>query len=350
MLAPACWRGDSPRALLPVVTEGKTMNLSRAVILAAALPASATAQQETRSEPPAAQAPEARTTPEMNGHVFAPSLLVDTPFRETTFKLGILYGFGSATGPRYEVQGNPPQVVQNGTNDYTFASFAQVFRYEYRFTEWLSGGVAILTNLYSGINGPSVVSIGANVGVGAGLRVRAGHRFGPVETAIIVDASTAPEYGFLVAAALAKAIQDGVIDAGSALQATHTLTVTPTAAASWAPWPALGLTLNGGYVYKSLRLNSTNIADQGGLQFAAMADFDFGKISSVPIGLTAAYKLTAPLGDSGVSKVQDISGGIAYTARKEIGLGLEAGWRSFTIREPLNSTEGLVQLGLQYYW
>jgi hypothetical protein len=330
------------------------MNLPRAVILAAVLPATAMAQQATPSEPAAAQAPEPRTTPEMNGHVFAPSLLVDTPFRETTFKLGILYGFGSATGPRYEVvqgqPGQPPQVVQNGTNDYTFASFAQVFRYEYRFTEWLSGGVAVLTNLYSGINGPSVVSIGANVGVGAGLRVRAGHRFGPVETAIIVDASTAPEYGFLVAAALIRAIQDGVIDAGSALQSTHTVTVNPIAAASWAPWPAIGLTLNGGYVYKSLRLNSTNIADQSGLQFAAMADFDFGKISSVPIGLLFAYKLTAPVGDSGVTKVQDISGGINYTAKKELGLGLEAGWRSFTIREPLNSTEGLVQLGLQYYW
>jgi len=321
------------------------MNLHFAAVLAAALPAAAMAQQETRSEP----AP--RTTPELEGHVFAPSLLVDTPFRETTFKLGILYGFGSATGPHYEVQpGNPPTVVQNGTNDYTFASFAQTFRYEYAFNEWLSGGVTILTLLYSGINGPSVVSIGANVGVGAGARLKAGHRFGPVETAIVMDASTNPEYGFLVAAALVRAIEDGVIDAGSALQTTHSVTLNPSAVASWAPWPALGLTANLGYVYKSLRVNNTSIGDESGLQFAAALDFDFGKISQVPIGLLAAYRLTTPLGSDGVSKVEDISGGIFYTARKEIGLGMEAGWRSFTIRPPLDSTMLLIQLSLQYYW
>jgi hypothetical protein len=324
------------------------MKLSRAVILAAALPAAAMAQQEMRPGAANAQPPEPRTTPELGGHVFMPSQVIDTPFRETTFKLGLLYGFGSATGPKYEVQNG--QVVQNGTTDYTFASFAQTFRYEYAFAEWFSAGAVVLTNLYSGINGPSVVAIGANVGIGAGVRVRAGHRFGPVETALIVDASTAPEYGFLVVAALAKAIQDGVIEPGAALQATHTLTVNPLAAASWAPWPALGLTANFGYLYKSLRLNGATIADQGGLQFGAVADFDFGKISSVPIGLNAGFRVTTPIGSDGVDKVDDISGGIFYTARKEIGLGLEAGWRSFTIRPPLDSKETLVQLELQYYW
>ena len=321
------------------------MNVYVAVAAAAVLPAAAASQQEDRSGAPVAASPEPRTTPELDGHVFAPSILVDTPFRTTTFKLGLLYGFGDATGPKYDINGN-----QTGTAEYTFASFAQTFRYEYRFAEWLSAGAFVVTSLYSGIDGPSVVSIGAQVGVGFGLRVRAGHRFGPVETAVVVDATSAPEYGVLVAAAIIKGIQDHVIDADSALQSTHTRTVSPVATASWAPLPALGLTANVGYVFKSLRVSDTSLGDQNGFVVGGMVDFDFGKISSVPIGLLAAYKLTTPLGDGGVSRVEDASGGIYYTAHREIGLGLEVGWRKFTIRPPLDSSGKLAQIGLQYYW
>jgi hypothetical protein len=324
------------------------MKVHVAVVLAVWIPGAAIAQLATRSEEPAPRSEGPRTAPEMDGHQFLPSQVTETPFRETTFKLGILYGFGTATGPRYTVSGG--QLVQSGEADYTFAAFAQTFRYEYRFAEWLSAGTVVLTNLYSGIDGPSVFAVGAEVGVGFGLRVKAGHRFGPIETAILVDASTAPEFGLLVAAAVASAIRNGTINPGASLQATHALTVTPLATASWALFPALGLTLNAGYVYKSLRLNGVNIANQSGAQFAAMTDFDFAKISSVPLGLVAAYRLTAPIGDGGVERVDDISGGLYYTARRELGLGMEIGWRSFTIRPPLDSKGVLLQLSLQYYW
>ncbi|HZX97120.1 MAG TPA: hypothetical protein VFE90_21570 [Myxococcales bacterium] len=322
------------------------MDLRLALVLTAALPAIAAAQQlEPGTADPASKPAEARTAPVMDGHLFAPSLLVDTPFRTTTFKLGILYGVGDATGPKYDINGN---VIGQAT--YSFGDFGQTFRYEYAFSEWFSAGVVVLTNLYTGLDGPSVVSVGAQLGLGFGARVKAGHRFGPVETAVLVDVSTAPEFGVLVVAALLKALQDHVIEPGAAFQSTHTLTVTPSAVVSWAPWPALGLTANVAYVYKSLRLSGENIANQGGIQFAGLADFDFGKISKVPVGLLATYRILAPLGSDGVSRIEDVSGGIFYSARPELGLGLEIGWRSFTIRQPLASTVVLAQLGLQYYW
>src|SRR3954470_7935926 len=183
------------------------MKLSPAFILMVALPAATLAEQEAPTATSGTVL--GRTAPELNGHVFMPSGLVDPPFRSTTAKVGILYGFGTATGPKYDLNGQVP----GETMDYTFATFAQTFRYEYQFMEWLSAGVVILTSLYSGIDGPSVISIGAEVGVGAGLRVRAGRRFGPVETAFILDVSNAPEFNILVAAALIKAVNDGVIDA-----------------------------------------------------------------------------------------------------------------------------------------
>ena len=323
------------------------MKLRLVMVFAAALPAAAIAQSEARADAPAPR--EHRTVPELEGHVFMPSILVESPFRSTVFKLGLLYGVGDATGPRYDINGNV-----TGNNSYTYGTLAQTFRYEYQFAEWLSAGAVVLTSMYTGLDGPSAVSIGAQFGVGIGGRVKAGHRFGPVETAVTVEASTGPEYGILVAAALVRALKDKVIDFGSALQATHVVTVTPGVTASWAPLPALGVTANVAYVYKSLRLSDAPISDESGVQYAAAVDFDFAKVSSVPIGLLAAFRITSPLGSDGIPTVKDFSGGIFYTGIREVGLGLEVGWRSFTLRPgtsvPLEATATVAQLGFQYYW
>src|SRR5438093_754800 len=104
--------------------EGDAMNVHLAVVLAA-LPAAALAQQEARTGTQAPSSAEHLSIPELDGHVFAPSLLVETPFRMTTFKLGLLYGAGKATGPQYDASGN---VV--GQAEYTFGALAQTFRYE----------------------------------------------------------------------------------------------------------------------------------------------------------------------------------------------------------------------------
>jgi hypothetical protein len=70
----------------------------------------------------------------------------------------------------------------------------------------------------------------------------------------------------------------------------------------------------------------------------------------VPVGINAAYRLATPLGSDGVSRIEDFSAGVFYTARRELALGLELAWRSFTIRPPLDSNAKLVQIELQYYW
>ena len=286
------------------------------------------------------------SAPELDGHVFMPSQLVDSPFRSTTFKLGILYGFGSATGTKYDLSGNA-----TGTADYTFAAFAQTFRYEYRFAEWISAGTVVVTSLYSGIDGPSMVSIGANVGLAISARVKAGHRFGPIETAIVVDAGTTPEFGFLVGAAVIKAIKDNVLDPWAGFQQTHGVAFNPALAVAFAPTTALGLTANLGYLYESLKVNGTSVGEQSAVQLAAAADFDFGKIGAPPVGINLAYRLNSPIGEGKLGSVQDISAGIFYTARRELGLGMEAGYRIFKLApQNFDASAGVVQLQLQYYW
>ena len=323
------------------------MNVRLAVVLAAALPASAIAQQEIRADVPAVR--EHRTVPELGGHIFAPSMLVEPPFRETTFKLGLLYGVGDATGPKYDINGNV-----TGQANYTFGVLAQTFRYEYQFLEWLSAGAVVLTSMYTGLDGPSAISVGAQFGIGVGARVKAGHRFGPVDVALVTDVSTGPEYGILVAAAVLRALLDNQVEPGAALQSTHSTTVNPTLSAAWAPWPALGITGNLGYVFKSLKVSGTPIRDQSGVQYGAAVDFDFGKISSVPIAVLAAFRVTSPVGDDGIPTIADFSGGLFYSAIRELALGLEVGWRNFTLRPgtqtALDSNGTVAQLSVQYYW
>ena len=319
------------------------MRLQLAVVLVALSSRAVMADQEAATAEPAKVAES--SSRELNGHVFQPSQLANPSFRQTTFQVGLLYGVGNATGPKYDSSGNV-----TGTADYSFAALAQTFSYEYRFREWLSAAASVVTSAYTGITGASVVSVGAQVAVGVGGQAKLGYRLGPVDTAVLLDVSYTPEYGFLIADAILRALRDHVIDSGAALQSTHGLTLGPTLAASWAPFSALGLTGNLGYSYKSLRASGTVIQETSSLVVGAAADFDFGKVSSVPIGLLAGYRLINPINDESVPYIQTFSGGISYTGRGDLGLGLEIGRRSFSIRSGIAATVTVAQIGLQYYW
>src|SRR4051812_18199736 len=95
------------RAMRPILgSRGDAMALRSGLILALALSTAAGAQEQ-------AKAVRGETAPELDGHVFMPSQVIERPFRSTTFKLGILYGFGSATGNSLDANGNV-----TGTADY----------------------------------------------------------------------------------------------------------------------------------------------------------------------------------------------------------------------------------------
>jgi hypothetical protein len=300
--------------------------------------------QQSADQPGARQ-----TVPEVGGHVFAPSFLVDSPFRSTNIRFALLYGIGDATAPTYSSTG---AII--GQNDYSLGAFGQTLGYEYRFADWLSVGADAESAVYSGLNGPSVISVGAQVGVALEGTLKAGHRFGPVETAIVIAGGSAPDYVFLIAGALVRAIQSRTIDSGSLFQSTHTLSIGSSLAASWAPWSSLGLTANAGYLYKSLKVSGVTKSSQNAIRFAAAADFDFGKISPVSIGLLAGYRITAPAGSDEIPITQDLSAGISYTGVRELGLAFEFGWRSLPLRagtsNQLHTNATVGQARIQFFW
>ncbi len=272
-----------------------------AVALAALASGPAAAQGGGRADPAAQPGTADRT---LGGHVFVPELLVRSPFATTSFQADILYGSGSATGTRYDLLGRP-----TGEATYTFAAEEQSFGYEGKLTDGVSLGGGVLSQLYSGIDGPSVVVVGTQIGAGLFGRFTAGRRLGPVHAALFFDATYGPRYGILVLDAIEKALSDRTLDSASAFTQSNAWTLKPGAAVAWAPHPALGVVASADYQWVSLDVVGGPRQTESGIDAAVAADVDLGYWTRAPLALLGAWHTTAPIGSNGVSRVNDWSGG-----------------------------------------
>ena len=280
----------------------------------------------------------------LNGHVFTPSLVVRSPFAVTTFQADLLYGTGKATGPTYDTSGNV-----TGSRTYTAAAMGQSFAYEKKLLDGVSVGLGAITELDSGIDGPSAVVVGAEIALGAFGRATAGHRFGPVQVAATFDASYAPRLGLQLVEAIKVAIEDRVLDAGAAFNQSNVLTLKPGVAAAWAPFEALGLTASVDWQWASLDTTREARQEETGTDLAFAADLDFGTFTSVPVAVIGGYRVTAPVGGNGVDRITTGAGGVFYTGRPALVLGLEVGRRSLTVRN-LDTSSTVANIRLQYLW
>lgn len=310
------------------------------VIAALAALAAAPAAAETARPDPATQPGSADRT--LNGHVFTPGILIRSPFATTTFVADLQYGTGSASGTKY-VGDRPLQ-----TETYTFAAEAQNFGYEKKLLEGVSIGGGVVSQLYSGIDGPSVVVVGTQIGAGVFGRATAGRRFGPVQAALFLDATYGPRFGILVLEAIQQAL-DGNVDTASAFSQSNAWTLQPGVAAAWAPHPAIGITGSVDYQWLSLDTLNASRENASGVDAALAAGLDLGHWTPAAMTLQGAYRLTAPLGSNGVSRVTDWSAGAFYTGREALALGLEVAFRSFTLRG-LDASATVAQIRLQYFW
>jgi hypothetical protein len=286
----------------------------------------------------------------LDGHVFTPSPLVASPFPATSFRLSLLYGSGTAVGPTYDIDGNV-----TGERNYTYAAWGQTFGYEQRLWDWLSLDLGLITNLYTGLDTPSALVIGAEVGVGAWLGAHVGHRVGPVQLGGSFQAIWAPRIGILVADAIISAIDSGSLEGVSAFSEQNGVTLVPAISAAWAPWRPLGITASLEYQWISQELAEGTTQTASAIGGGLALDFDFGKLSPVDVALVVAYHVTDPLSaSSDASAFQTASLGLHYTGRTDLDLGLDLAWRKFSIRPEsrydLDSNGGIVEIGVQYFW
>ncbi len=311
-----------------------------AVVAALAALAGGPAARAAEGPDPATQPGAADRT--LNGHVFTPGILIRSPFATTTFLADLQYGSGSATGTKY-ILNQPLQ-----TETYTFAAEAQNFGYEKKLLDGVSIGGGVVSQLYSGIDGPSVVVVGTQIGAGLFGRLTAGHRLGPVQAALFLDATWGPRFGILVLDAIERAL-NGSADSASAFAQSNAWTLQPGVAAAWAPHPAIGFTGSVDYQWLSLDTTYESRQNESGVDAALAGDLNVGYWTPVAMTLVGAYRLTAPLGSNGVSRVVDWSAGAFYTGRPALALGLEVAFRSFTLRG-LDANATVAQIRLQYFW
>jgi hypothetical protein len=300
-------------------------------------------------EPPGTEGPDPSHRM-LNGHVFMPTETVDSPFAATSAGMSLVLGIGSSVGPRYEAVGDPPALEVVGTQDYTFAGGGGYFRYDQRLADWLSLRARFGWAIFSGIDGPSAIAVGASVRPAGSLGVTVGRDLGDAfRVAALVDLDYAPQFGIMVAEALAYAIENQDLDAGEAFQQENVLTVQPGIAASWAPHRALGLTATLQYLGASLDTEEESLQESGYV-VGLLADLDLGALSGVPVGVALGARLAGPLGSGDLDTIRQWLLAVQYTGRRDLAIGVEAYWQTFRVRSELDSDVALAEIVMRYYW
>jgi hypothetical protein len=163
-----------------------------------------------------------------------------------------------------------------------------------------------------------------------------------------------PQYSILVGNAIISAVQSGTLGDNSALQTVESAYVAPGLSVAAALHPSFGLMGEARYVWTRLEAGSDVANVRQGIQLSGLADFDMDPLWRLPVAVAALVHLETRLDHDGINRVLDVGGGIYYTRRVNLQLGLELVRRSGELRrEPLpslNLSMGIATIALRYHW
>jgi hypothetical protein len=299
---------------------------------------------------------------ELAGHLFMPVAGMTGPFATTSFGSFMILGAGSTEASlTLQLPGTPPPAPQTFSGSVEYVAVGGILGFEYAFLPGFAARVGISQTIYTGTTGASAAVVGSNARLGGNVGLTAGLPIGQrLRVAAVFDASYAPRLGLILGPAIQSTFQScatGVancrFDFDNLFQQKNVLTLQPGIAAGWAISKALGLTGNVSYVYNSTTASNQETLSQGGVSFAAALDFDFMGFSSVPLGLQLNWSTLVPFsgGDTSIGYT-DLGGGIFYTGRKELSIGLQIVDRRFRVTPDVDvSWKNVVgSIGLRYYW
>jgi hypothetical protein len=286
----------------------------------------------------------------LNGHVFMPSATVAGALTTTSFGTFLILGYGSSSA-FFQVGDR----TYSGSFDYAGAGAA--LGYEHAFQKYFSARFGLAEIIYSGIDGPSAIVVGTSLQVAVSLGLTASLPIGDsLRVGVLFDAESAPGLALTIANGLQTIIRDceaGDCRAteGAIFGTERALALQPALAANWAPWRPLGLTANAAYVHVSQDRSDETFTGQA-VRLAAAADFDFLTVSKVPVGLQLAFSWIAPFDGEVLQHVTDLGGGIFYTGRQDLALGLQVVSRRFAVQPTVNVSWStfISTIGLRYYW
>jgi hypothetical protein len=334
-----------------------------ALLLLGVLLVAHTAAAAEESVPAAAPSPPAaaasrdldeRSVPEgrvLNGHVFMPSTTVQGALTTTSFGSFLVVGKGKTSGSL-----QVGDKLYSGSFDY--AGVGAILGYEYAFLRYFSARLTINEVVYSGINGSSAIVVGTALAAGGALGLTASLPVGDsLRLGVLFDAGIAPGLALTIGNGIKTVIQNckagdcNLGDDNGVFGMNNAVTIQPALAANWAPWRPLGFTANLAYLHVSQDRNNGTFTGEA-VSLGTAADFDFLALSKVPIGLQLAFSWTAPINGTGLQHVTDLGGGIFYTGREHLALGLQLVSRRFAVQPTVDVSWStfLSTVGLRYYW
>jgi hypothetical protein len=286
---------------------------------------------------------------ELAGHVFFPSLAVPDPFLSTYLSIDIGAGYAWIDGPGFDIRGNPI-----GRESYNAEALVETLSFQGSVTRWLAlrigggggldGGSNARSAVAVGMVSPIPVKVGATASWKLGRIVRLGGTFDFVYS-----------YSKLIQPlnALQSSLARGQVETAQVSQKIDGYSVLPGVALAIAPHPAVGLLASAQYLWNGL---------YGDLSSASLSYFVLGVSAQVdlrpiweraPVGFLLSYRTQLPF-QSGTRFTHTLEGGVFYTGRREIDLGLDVQLRWFDLRPdtrtPLDTLQLLGLFLLRYHW
>jgi hypothetical protein len=268
-------------------------------------------------------------------------------------------GAGSTHGSvSLQVPGSsrPPQTFGG---EVSYAVVGGVLSYEYAFLRDFAARIGLSETLYSGTTSAAAAVVGTNARLGGDVGLTGGLTIAnSLRLSGVLDASYAPRIGLLLGPAVKSAydscsmgVTECSFDVGKLFEAANVLTLTPGVAAAWAPLQALGVTGNVSYAHASIDTEGA-VVSYDALSFGAALDFDFAEVSPVAVGLQATWNSQVSLAGADAYSFTDLGGGVFYTGRENLSLGVQAVNRRFRVVPEVDVSWStfVASLGLRYYW
>lgn len=297
------------------------------------------------SAPPAQAAEGGDTGREVNGHTFLPSDLLPQPFCTTHVGLSTGFGFAKLKAPIVDENG----YATGETAHYTLAALAEWLDLQLAPLDWLAVRGKVQGTVLSGATTAAALNFGANVGleyaVGATARVL---RLGWLQAAVALDVDRTHGYRFSPGDAIVASLQAGQITTDTLLIRSTDTQVLVTGQVAASPGPAFGAWLVGGYA-RSWTSGGGTSSSEGLLGLGLGASLDFAPLAKVPVGLLSAY-LYEKSSASGASGTHNVSAGVFYTGRRNLALGLEAGYLLQSPAAGVDLSVVTALIRLRYYW
>lgn len=313
----------------------------------ASAPSAGTATAPAPGPPPTSRADRRA----INGHQFLPGV-VEAPLAVSSFGLSERLSYGSATGQRYDLAGEPT----GETRTYSFGGVVTDVGFQTVLGEAFVIRGDLTVSIFSGTDSVSALVVGTTLQPGLALGAAWSYPLSEqVRIGLSLDADRSPQLNLLIMAAILDAIQrGGVVDGEGAFQQNNVTSWAPACSAAWVPHRAVGLIGRLGYVHSAMETASSGTLVRQGITVGLAADLDLRAFwPTVSMGANLAYADSIPLGGS-ISGVRDLSLGLMYNGKPDLALGVVLGAQTLRIRpqypDPLKSTSPYLNIVLRAYW